>query len=240
MPTFKSPSYSKVVNQITGVVEPCYTFLAEFQNYEKKLTFVADTQEDISLQTLQGLVVENVAMWNQWIDNFLSATKKHFAKPYTIEHINKIAKHKILQQSTLKGDCFPANVTFLLKMIQISGGVFTVNWEYTAESIVIDIPVSDELPDSAEALEADLDALDLQEFDEKNDATELEISDPAKHYDKQRVKELRMRAQLATYKAEHALKDYYDKYAEELSDSEYDSESESDSDSQLEDDAEEL
>jgi hypothetical protein len=206
--------------------------------------FVADTQEDISLQSLQGLVIENVAMWNQWIGDFLVNTKKHFAKPYTIDHINKIAKHKIVQQSIVDSDCFPANVTFLMKMIQISGGVFTVNWEYTAESIVIDIPVSDELPDSTEVLEADLNALDLQEFDEKNDATELDISDPAKHYDKQRVKELRMRAQLATYKAEHALKDYYDKYSEELSDSNYDSESESDSnsnsDSQLEDDAEEL
>jgi hypothetical protein len=231
MPSFKTPLYSKVVNPSSGAVEPCYTFHIEFQPSEKGLNVVADEQDNISLQTLQSTVVENVDTWNKWINEFLGATKRHFAKPYSIEHINKIAKHKILTHNM---DIeFPATVSFYIKMIQISGGIFTVNWEYTAESLVIDIPVSDELPVSAQELVevGDLRELEeLDEFDEKNDATGLEISNPVKYYDKQRVRELRMKMQLLSYKMEYAMKDYYDKYQEEVSDSEYDSESELNSD----------
>jgi len=257
MPTFKAPSYTKRLNPNTGIQEPTYIFNILFIDSDSKLTITEeDNSSPVSLQTLQQSILGNVDWWNNFIGDFLKASSKHFAKPYTIENINKIAKH------TLSGDSQfiepPYLVSFTPSNIQISQGNFIVNWTFITEHIVINIPDFEEAtnvipdlineviePTKNKFLENGLEELDLNDIPVDKDITDadLKVNSPTRHYDKQRVKEARLKAKLAIYKAERMMSKYYEKYGQDVSDvdSESDSDSEySDSDTEYEDDATEV
>lgn len=230
MPTFRAPQYAKIMNPKTSVQEPSYTFVIDMKNDESDLVFLADSSSDITLKALQTCVVDNVTWWNKFIAEFLQASAKLFSKPYTVEQINKITKH------TLDGTTdsqFPANVTFIPKSIQIFGGTFTVNWGYIIEPLIIDIPVlggceiDNNQPAILPAQNAIIDGMEELNIDElpvgetsTDDA--LELDSPAKFYEKQRVKEARLKAKLAIYKAQRQMAQYYDKYGDDISDSDSD------------------
>ena len=211
MPSFKAPQYSKVINPKTGNQEPCYIFNVDYSNDEHGISYLVDTYTDITLQLLQKCVIDNVSWWNLFIEQFLQASTKLFSKPYTVENINKITKHTLTGTNT---EVFPANITFLPKNIQICGGVFTVNWQYLAESVIIDIPDVTEtentkielasLPDSGTIGIQELNIDDLPVDKNTTDAT-LEIDSPAKFYEKQRIRETRLKAKLAVYKAQRQM-----------------------------------
>ena len=231
MPNFKAPQYTKVLNPKTGNQEPCYTFNIEF-NIGDYLSFVAERENDISLSSLQKCVLENVEWWNGFIKQFLDVSAKYFQKPYTVEAINKITKHTL--EGNILGHTFPTNVVLVPKNIQITGGVFTVNWKYDIEPM-IDIPDADEvkvntielpvLPVSKKVIEG-VEELNIDEIPAAANSTEeLEIDSPAKFYEKQRVKEARLKAKLALYKAQRQTAQYYEKYGENISDSDSDFES---------------
>lgn len=241
MPTFKAPQYSKVPNPKTGMPEPCYTFSVFFENKEPTLSFIAEKKEDICLNSLQTCVVEDVAWWNGFVQQFLKATAVFFSKPYTPENINKIAKHTLTGTNT---ESYPANVALLPNTIQITGGQFVVHWQYKMSPLVIDIPDLEEEPNTQQhdTLPATVDSAILKEMEELNmdqlpmdkDSTEeLEMESPAKFYDKQRVKEARLKAKLALYKANRQVARYYDKYGvADISDSDSDSEGSDSEDSE--------
>ena len=90
-----------------------------------------------------------------------------------------------------------------------------------------DLPVSNEskIVDGLEELNID----DLAHSD--STANALELDSPAKFYDKQRVKEARLKAKLAVYKAQRTMAQYYEKYGNDISDSDTDLET-SDEDSE--------
>jgi hypothetical protein len=52
----------------------------------------------------------------------------------------------------------------------------------------------------------------------------FELNHSDRFYDKQKVKEARLKAKLAQYKAERQMRMYYDKYGNEMSDTDIDSE----------------
>jgi hypothetical protein len=249
MPTFKAPQYSKVTNPKTKAQEPCYTFAVYFEQEEPTLSFIAEKKEDICLASLQNCVVENVSWWNGFLQQFLKATSVFFSKPYTIENINKIAKHTLVGKDK---NHYPANVTLQPNTIQITGGQFVVQWEYSAEALVIDIPDLEEVSNvqqhKALPVTADKQVVQgLQELNidqmpmDKDSTEELEVDNPAKFYDKQRVKEARLRAKLAVYKANRQTARYFDKYGvDDISDSEEDSEDEDSEEDYEEDEVEEV
>lgn len=233
MPTFKAPQYSKATNPKSGAQEPCYTFSIDFQPDEECISFVAESNSDITLQSLQKAILENVAWWNTFISQYLQASSKMFSKPYTVEQINKITKHTL--NGTVSSKTFPVNVSVLPKVIQIMGGAFMVNWVYTTESVVIDIPDLEEseqniielgdLPVSTDNKVLDgIQELNIDELPVGGNSTEdaLELDSPAKFYEKQRVKEARLKAKLAVYKAQRQMAHYYDKYGDDISDSDSD------------------
>ncbi len=247
MPTFRAPSYSKKINPSTGIQEPTYIFNITFSDSDTKLsTTEEDNSSPVSLKNLQESILNNVDWWNNFISDFLKASSKHFAKPYTIENINKIAKHTLMGDSQFVEA--PYCITFTPNNIQISQGNFIVNWAFIVEPIVINIPdfeettvntVSNLLPDSKSDLITGLEELDMNDIPVDKDltGTELKMGSPAKHYDKHRVKEARLKARLAIYKAERIMTKYYEKYGEDVSDMDSESESESeDSDTEYEDD----
>ena len=235
MPAFKAPQYTKVVNPKTGAQEPCYTFNIDFNECDY-ISFVANNQSDLSLQSLQKCVLDNLEWWNAFIGQFLQASSKFFSKPYTVEAINKITKHTLIGTTTTD---YPVNVILVPKNIQICGGVFTVNWGYNIEPM-IDFPDAEDVKNST--IELDLpdsnnnkvvngmEELNIDELPVGNGSTEdvLELDSPAKFYDKQRVKEARLKAKLAVYKAQRQMAQYYEKYGDDISDSDTDTESEYD------------
>lgn len=227
---FSAPQYTKVLNPKTGVQDPCYTFQINYDSNSDYLSFVAENKAAISLQSLQKCVLDNIPWWNNFIQSFLHSSTKFFSKPYTAETINKITKHTL--NGSVTGKTFPANVSFLPKVIQITGGVFVVNWVYTTESVVIDIPdlaepehntiELNDLPVSNDnrVLEG-IQELNIDELPVGGNSTDdaLELDSPAKFYEKQRVKEARLKAKLAVYKAQRQMAQYYEKYGDDISDS---------------------
>jgi hypothetical protein len=227
MPSIKAPQYSKVINPKTGNQEPRYIFPIEFQKNEDGLSFVAESESDITLQSIQRLVLVNINWWNTFLNIFLQSTTKLFSKPYTADNINKITKHTLITSNT--NDVFPSNVTLYPKTIEISGGVFWVNWGYELESVIIDIPDLTEtnlLPVSNKVIEG-FEELNIDEIPVGNNSTEetLELDSPAKFYEKQKVKEARLKAKLAVYKAQRQMAKYVEKYGNEVSDSDTEYES---------------
>ena len=231
MPTFKAPQYTKTINPKTGNQEPCYSFSIDYQSSEDGIQFVADTVTDITLHTLQRCILENVDWWNMFVQQFLQASSKLFSKQYTVEQINKITQHTLSVTTPFENT---VTVCLLPKSILISGGIFTVNWTYTTKQIVIDIPDLENdnqpielLPVSNENKES-LEELDINELPVGTTDDTLELQSPAQFYDKQRVKEYRLKAKLAVYKAQRQMAQYYDKYGNDISDSDTDLETSDD------------
>lgn len=249
MPSFKAPHYTKTINPKTGLQEPSYTFPVEFSSEDDFLSFVAESDKDISLQALQKCVIENIDWWITFIGTFLKSASKLFAKPYTVEQINKITKHTLGNDITMDVT-YPVNVTVSPKTIQITGGIFIVNWGYTLETMVIDIPDLSEpeetlielattnvLPVSNKVIDG-VEEMDMGTLPEDKDSTgeALRIENPAKFYEKQRVKEARLKAKLALYKAQRQMNQYYEKYGDTISDSDSESGFETSDDDSSEED----
>ena len=244
---FSAPQYTKVLNPKTGVQDPCYTFQINYDLNSDYLSFVAENQASISLYSLQKCVLDNIPWWNNFIQSFLQSSTKFFSKPYTVETINKITKHTLNGTTDNKN---PITVILVPKNIQIWGGVFTVNWGYNLESM-IDIPDVEDVTISLPELDVspvlknkvinDIQELNIDELPVESNNTGtpldiLEIDSPAKFYEKQKVKEARLRAKLAVYKAQRQTAQYYDKYGNDISESDTDFET---SDEGTEDDSEE-
>ena len=243
MPTFKAPVYSKQLNS-KGQSETSYTFAVEFFSNEENISFIAENSTDITLKSLQQCVLDNVEWWNTFIRTFLNASAKLFSKPYTVEQINKITKHTLNGTSS---DEFPTNVLLLPVSIQIIGGNFIIHWKYICEPIMIDImpipdlteseqtvPVLNKVIDGVEELNIDSVPMDKNATDET-----LNLDNPAKFYERQKVKEARLKAKLAMYKAQNQLTRYYEKYGDDISDSESESEYSNDEDEDEDEDGDE-
>ena len=74
------------------------------------------------------------------------------------------------------------------------------------------------------SVDKEVEELNLDELNMDGNATEdLELGHSARFYDKQRVKETRLKAKLAQYKAEIQMRMYYDKYGNDVSDTDIES-----------------
>lgn len=239
MPSFHPPVYSKQTDPKKNTVEPCYTFSIDFQETESGLVFHADDVNDITNTSVESLITNDADWWKHFVQQFMQASSKMFAKPYTVEQINKITKHVAKEWSY--ASTFPVTVDVLPTTIKIQSGIFWVHWEYRFTPNIIDIPVSveEEVDTTAAIRLPDLDAnqdvssigdgveeLNLDELNMNGNATDdLELSHSDRFYDKQRVKEARLKAKLAQYKAEIQMRMYYDKYGNNISETDADSDS---------------
>ena len=223
MPTIHAPKYSKLLNSKTGTMDPCYVFMAEHSDSEKKMSIVVEDSSLLSITGLEQALREHTEWWNGWIGTFLEATAKHFSKPYTVQHIHKITKHHI---TTTEYSLFPATVVFYPKIIQIHGGVVGVEWAYEITPVTIEIPDWEEepLPVSVEVVQE----MNIEEVPVDPNATEdaLSLETPTKFYEKNKVKEARLRAKIALYRAQHQMNKYYEKYGTEVTDSDTEEEEE--------------
>jgi hypothetical protein len=221
MPTFKSPVYSKQTNA-SGKLEASYIFSIE-HNEEDGFEFVADTVDMISTDTVQSYIAENMEWWQIFLQDFLQQSVKFFSKQYTVQEISKVLKHMIIHDTPQKDIIVPCMVTVLPKQIQIMSGLFTIHWKYVCQPIKIDIPgLSEPLPDVMKVMdgvaELNIDELPLGE---DNTTESIDISDPNKLYEKQKVKAAILRAKVAYYRAQNKIRTFSDKYGASYSDSEF-------------------
>jgi hypothetical protein len=232
MPRFKNPQYSKITNPNTGIIQPCYTFEIELDKSEEQLSFIAENPSDISLTSLTCALMDNNKWWNGVIALFLTNFSKLFSKSYTVEQVSKIIEH------TLKGNYkneFPFYVLLKPVSIQIYNGKFVVNWVYNDKEILIDIPVPNESGDILNDIpdknnEKGVEELDISSLplDKSSTDDHLELdNNPTKVFDKQRVKEAKLKAKLAIYKAQYEMKKYYERYGDEITDSDSEDDNES-------------
>jgi hypothetical protein len=251
MSTFHAPQYTKVVNPKTGIQESCYTFRIDY-NTDDYLSFIAENKTDMSVQSLQKCIENNANWWNTFLQSFLSASSKFFSKQHTHHTINKVAKHSV--NDTIN-EIYPINVILSPKCIKICGGVFNIEWGYNLEPM-IDIP--DVVECSMQLLqlqptvqlsnsppvsngEHGIQELNIDDLSVENSNTDtlLNIDNPAKIYEKQRVKESRLKAKLALYKAQRQMVDYYKKYGDDSSETDTDYETSDDDDDDSVNDLEE-
>jgi hypothetical protein len=246
MPGFKAPQYTKILNKNTGVNEPLYVFNINFTESDEKLSFITESLNEITVSTISGLLNDNPNWWIMFINDFLQSSIKYFSKPYTIENINKIVRHSIVT-GKIKVET-PTQIVLTPVSINISVGTFTVNWEYDATPLVIDIPDLNEHDMNKISIHppvknGEVEEVDIDDIPTNKDSTEadFQISSPAKFYDKQRVKEARLKAKLAVFKAQRQISKYYEKYGDDISDSDtetdYDT-SDDDNDNELSDNEE--
>jgi len=219
MPIVQPPQYSKIPNSTTGIAEPCYTFMIYHTESEKKLMTIAEDVSTLSISGLEHILGENTEWWDGWMKSFLEASAKHFSKPYTVQHIFKITKHQLIGNEQ---PLFPANVVFQPKTIQIRGGIFLINWEYHTTPITIEIP---DLLNEEETLPVsnpnELEEMNVDDVpaDQQDTGTPLTLDTPTRFYEKNKVKEARLKAKLAMYRAQFQMNKYYEKYGTEVSDS---------------------
>lgn len=237
MPIFHPPVYSKHTDTKKGSIETCYTFLIEFSTDDQCISFIANDVEDVSESAVHAILSENNEWVTQFVQQFMQASSKLFAKPYTVEQINKITKHQY--KEFVYDQPFPATITLVPTTIKILSGIFWVQWDYRCKPVMIDIPVLFEteptttaintLPDHVELSEK-VEELNLDDLTIDGNATDVDfdLNHSDRFYDKQKVKEARLKAKLAQYKAERQMRMYYDKYGNEMSDTDVDSEESSD------------
>lgn len=108
-------------------------------------------------------------------------------------------------------------------MIQIRGGFFWVQWEYIATPITIDIPDMTEDTPEEKTLPVSNEVEELNGDDVPVDpnATEesMTLDTPSKIYDKQKVREARLKASIAMYRAQQLMNRFFEKYGTEVTDS---------------------
>jgi hypothetical protein len=238
MPLFKTPQYSKKLNPITNTFEPCYIFISQLSETDEMPQIIIEEEKDITLQLLNECIIDNIEWWRNYVNIFINSSSKHFTKTYTFEILNKNMKH-VLNSSEFTVE-YPVVVTFIPIDIQIFKGVILVNWKYNFEKVNIDIPVFEEEEKKQEITEEisqrdnlpvveiteELKELDIDELPINEDSTvqNIQIMNPTKYYEKQKVKEARLKAKLASFKAERQLAKYYEKYGNDISESDSDSE----------------
>ncbi len=253
MPTFKAPTYSKKPNASTGVLEPYYTFPITFSTLDEKVSYTAEDQSEISLKKLQETIIENLDWWKQFVGLFISSTSKFFAKPYTFDTINKIMKHTLSTNETEID--FPAVLMLHPRDIVFHQNTFIVNWNYDIEKMLISISEQEDQEENVvqnnvlesssnnnisgkTSLEENIEELNIDDIpgDKESTDMELNVENPSRYYDKQRVKEARLRAKLALYKAERQMTKYYEKYGNDISDSDSSEYDTSDDETEAEED----
>lgn len=227
------PHYSKLKNP-SGGLDPCYTF-----SIKSSQPLSLSVEEGTDESNLEKVIKDNETFIKQLITSFLATASQYFARTYTVDVLLKHLKHTIF--SSENSTEMPCELVVEPHEIIIFQGKFTLQWKLTHSSIMIRIPDLEEAPivDVPAPLTKNSSTDELIQVDDlEEDLREHPVmseEDISRHYEKRRVKEARLRAKLAQYKAERAMSRYLDKYGDAPSDSEWSDNSEDDDDESDED-----
>lgn len=234
--TFGKPSFSKIVSDTTGLAEPCYTFIITTKEALSGLCEVEEPLPPVEYLS-RHLLVAQPSWLDSFLVEFLKASTKYFAKPYTPEVLKGRLVHSVREKDPLSPYC---QVTYTPTHLAIYQGQFTITWSLHQEEGLISIP--DEAtagPKKAPAalwvkppiqfsaggnvvVSTELDAIPL------SDAPSTLLEGRTENtLDKRRVQEAALRAKLALLKAERTHAEYVQKYGQAASDESESDETES-------------
>jgi hypothetical protein len=245
--SFQKPKYlNKRVHPVTKKPEPSYQFDMDYKSdiLDSPLSWLVRDKESLSVSALEQELKENQVWWNEVVSEFLKANASYFSKPYTAQQIQKIIRHRLeLNSGSLEYPCCVSCIPFRMELV---GSVMFIDWKYKTFPVGIHIP--DEDQDNTEfPVEVNGKLIqtneDIEEWDpdevpmDGDEKEEYDVKNGAKLLDKQRVREARLKAKLAVYRAQQQMNKFYDKYGDEVSDS--DSNATTDVDSEEEEDEDE-
>jgi hypothetical protein len=238
--TYHKPKYqSKRVHPVTQKPEPSYQFDMEYKQdiIDSPLSWIVKQDDPFTVSSLVEELNIHTEWWDSVLHEFLQANSSYFSRPYTAQQIKRIIQHR------LNGDkdnmLYPLCVCCIPYRMELAGGVMYVDWKYKAFPVGIDIPVEEQ--ENTELPVINHDKLlqkreEIEEWDPEEvplsgeEKEENPIQDGVKQMDKQRVREARLKAKLAVYRAQYQMNQFYDKYGDEVSDSDTEEDDEDEED----------
>ena len=216
--TFSKPRYlSKRVHPVTQKTEPSYQFDVQYLGVmeEAPLSFLLEEGTLLTVHHLEECVREEQEWWISFLQSFLTASTPYFSRPYTTQHLQRILRHVLCNHPV---SSIPHRVCGVPTMLELIGGQLLIHWKHEVYAARIDIP-DEEDP----VVSLVLPATEMEEWDADTvpeDQTTGILTDPTMLLERQRVKEARLRAKLAVYRAQYQMSRFQDKYGQEVSESE--------------------
>ena len=124
------PTYSK----LNG--EPCHTFRIETDQTLSGISEVTQTSTPISV--LNEMIKEHSDAFQQFLNAFLEATVKYFAKAYTVDAISNLLSHEV--RGSTDALTVPSHVVYTPVEMTITKGSFLLSWTFSQEPALIAIP----------------------------------------------------------------------------------------------------
>lgn len=226
MLAFSKPRYlSKRVHPVSQKTEPSYQFVVQSHptTEDSPISFLLEADTTCTVSHLEEVLREEQEWWMSFLQSFLSASVSYFSKPYTVQHLARIVHH--LLRHPIPSSSLPQRIVCVPTLLELIGGQLLVHWGH--ETLPVGIHIPDEEDTSSPALPAPCSEMEEWDADAvpEEQATGI-LEDPAMLLEKQRVKEARLRAKLAVYRAQYQMNRFQNKYGQEVSDSESDSEEE--------------
>lgn len=186
----------------------------QVQIYQFTIEDAGDDLITVAAPTLPQQELFTPSKWLMLLDQFIETFGRLFSKPITSQNLYKTLQHNIESNTSIH----VSSVEWTLKGITIDSGKFIVNWH------VNDVPpISIDMPEE-ESENVTADVVDTIQLDDNIDditeqiRTQSVSSKPRNvaylHREKarQRVKEARLNARLAYFRAKQDLKKYEDRY----------------------------
>ena len=240
---FSKPRYLRSwTDPVTNKVAPAYQFdITSRDENEVLLCFLLESDVPLTTKAVEEAVKENLSEWRTFLQKFLTATTSYFSRPYTVAHLERILCHAEVSCISHVDPSLPRRVGCSPSMFHFSSNTLRIHWSACEMPAGIALPEEEEdVPPVLELTLPSEESSSLHEWDadtlpeQATDASPTLLGDPAMLLERQRVKEARLRAKLAVYRAQYQMNRYYDKYGDELSESD----NESDEDEQEEEEEE--
>ncbi len=213
-----APEYTRVPSDIPGQQILCYKFKITHAPHDVVIESAPITTVDGLRRTLVSTTLRLNDYNNYLIDFFSNILNEHgkmFTKKYTPDKYVSSLYHEFIG---FPSDLDEGNNTFILNPVElvIKNGKFMFYWLIEIGG-VIDVQLEEE-EEKPSAIEAEPLVLEVDDIDAPLDSNEIisvrsGVSDKQIR-DRQRVEEARLRAKLASVRAERALERYIQKYGD--------------------------
>lgn len=220
MPTISKPRYQK-----TG---PSYLFDVHYDTAEEDdaLSIFLEADDVFTVERLQEAL--STEWWQRFVEVFRAATATYFTRPVSSDRLRTLFHHRLLDEQGSHTSHTPRILLCLPRRIEHTQGQLWCHWGVESAPASLEIPaeaqevqlhetavtaVTAAPPKDPHAIEEwDVDAFPVSE-----EATVLE--NPQLLLERQRVKEARLKAKVAIYRAQMEMNRYYEKYGGDVSDS---------------------
>lgn len=216
-----APEYTRVPGETPGQQILCYKFKITHAPHDVVIESAPVHTIDALRRTLIGTTLRSADYANYLIELFTNFLKDHgnlFVKKYTPDKYASSLYHEFIG---FPSDLEEGEHTFILNPVElvIKNGKFIFYWLIEIGG-GIDVQLEEESisPNAGTAVESEPLVLEVDDIDAPLDSNEIisvrsGLSDKQIR-DRQRVEEARLRAKLATVRAERALERYIQKYGD--------------------------